>query len=130
MAFEFGEVTQLRENLVKLLKESHKIHMRVANRIGLLAVRRVKHMTPVDTGDLRNNWRHYVLKKGDTYIIVVYNQVEYASFVEKGHRIVVAGRTVGWVEGKFMLRITMDEMERLAPNMWKREIDKEMRGLF
>ncbi|MDQ0412722.1 HK97 gp10 family phage protein [Mesobacillus stamsii] len=130
MGYEFSEMKVMKDKLVDLLKESHKIHMRIANRIGLMAVRKVKKMTPVDTGDLRNNWKHYVFKRGDTFFIVVYNQVEYASFVEKGHRIVVAGQTVGWVEGKFMLKLTMDEMERIAPRMWQREVEKEMRGLF
>lgn len=130
MGYEFAEMKQMKTQMVKLVKESHKIHMRVANRVGLLAVRKVKKMTPFDTGDLRNNWKHYVVKRGDIFFVFVYNQVEYASFVEKGHRIVVAGQTVGWVEGKFMLKLTIDEMERIAPNMWKREIEKEMRGLF
>lgn len=109
---------------------SHAIHLRVANRIALLAIRKVKKMTPVDTGDLRQNWKHDVIKRGDTYIIVIFNQLEYSSFVESGHRLVVAGRTVGWVEGKFMLKLTKDEMDRIAPNMWKKEVEKEMRRIF
>jgi hypothetical protein len=87
-------------------------------------------MTPVDTGDLRNNWKYDVIKKGDTYIIVIYNQLEYASFVENGHRIVIAGKTVGWVEGRFMLKLTEEEMQRIAPNMWEKEVVKEMRRIF
>lgn len=130
MSFEFAEMIRLRQQMVQLTKESAAIHMRVANRIGLLAIRKVKKMTPVDTGDLRNHWKHYVVKRGMDYIIVIYNQLEYASFVELGHRIVIGGQTVGWVEGKFMLKLTMAEMERLAPNMWKREVEKGMRGLF
>lgn len=130
MGFEYSEMYQLKANLIELNRTSHAIHLKVANRVALLAIRKVKKMTPVDTGDLRQNWKHSVIKKGDTYIIVVYNQVEYASFVEKGHRIVIAGRTVGWVEGRFMLQLTANEMERLAPNMWKKEVEKEMRRIF
>lgn len=130
MGFEYGEVAQLKQNMIQLIKASGQAHTRVANRIALLAIRKVKNMTPVDTGDLRNHWRHQVVKRGDTYTIVIYNQLEYASFVELGHRIVVAGATVGWAEGKFMLKLTVDEMERIAPNMWKKEVDKEMRRIF
>lgn len=130
MGFEFSEMYQLKANLIELNRTSHAIHLKVANRVALLAIRKVKKITPVDTGDLRQNWKHSVIKKGDTYIIVIYNQVEYASFVEKGHRIVIAGRTVGWVEGRFMLQLTADEMERIAPNMWKKEVEKEMRRIF
>lgn len=130
MGFEFAEMRALKQQMIELNKRTHAVHMRVANRIGLLAVRKVKKMTPVDTGDLRNNWKHLVVKRGDTFIITVYNQLQYASFVENGHRIVIGGVTVGWVEGKFMLKLTKDEMERIAPVMWKKEIEKEMRGLF
>lgn len=130
MGFEFREMRHLRQQVVELTKRTDAVHLRVANRIGLLAIRKVKKMTPVDTGDLRNHWKHQVVKNGDSYIITIYNDLEYASFVENGHRIVIGGQTVGWVEGKFMLKLTMDEMERLAPNMWKKEIEKEMRGLF
>lgn len=131
MGFEYGEVAKLKQQVLDLRIASGQIHDKVANRVGLLAIRKVKKMTPVgETGDLRNNWRHYVVKKGDTYIIVIHNPIEYASFVEDGHRIVVAGKTVGWVEGRFMMKLTADEMETLAPNMWKRDVEREMRKIF
>ncbi|MES1046310.1 HK97 gp10 family phage protein [Heyndrickxia oleronia] len=130
MGFEFSEVSRIKENLIELNKASYKIHMKVAKRVAQLAIRKVKKMTPVDTNDLRNNWKYDVIKKGDTYIIVIYNQLEYASFVENGHRIVIAGKTVGWVEGRFMLKLTEEEMQRIAPNMWEKEVVKEMRRIF
>ncbi|MEK3886530.1 HK97 gp10 family phage protein [Bacillus sp. FSL K6-3431] len=130
MGFEFSEVFNIKANIIELNKASHAIHLKVAKRVAQLAIRKVKKMTPVDNGDLRNNWKYDVIKKGDTYIIVIYNQLEYASFVEKGHRIVVAGKTVGWVEGRFMLELTENEMEKIAPNMWKIEVEKEMRRIF
>ena len=130
MGFEFSEVLQMKENLIELKKASHEIHLKVAKRVAQLAIRKVKKMTPVDKGDLRDNWKYHVIKKGDIYHIVIYNQLEYASFVEKGHRIVVAGKTVGWVEGRFMLQLTEEDMEKIAPNMWKIEVEKEMRRIF
>ncbi|MFJ3386324.1 MULTISPECIES: HK97 gp10 family phage protein [unclassified Lysinibacillus] len=130
MGFEFSEVLRIKENLIELSKASHRVQLKVAQRIAQLAIRKVKKMTPVDNGDLRNNWKSDVIKQGDNYIIVIYNQLEYASFVEKGHRIVIAGKTVGWVEGRFMLKLTEDEMQRIAPNMWEIEIAKEMKRIF
>lgn len=130
MAFEFDEVRQLAENLKELTIASGKIHKKVAERVAQLAIRKVKMLTPVDTGDLRNNWKYHVMKQGDTYKITIYNQVEYANFVENGHRIVIAGRTVGFVDGQFMLQLTEQEMERLAPRMWEREIEKEWRRIL
>lgn len=130
MGFEFSEVANLKANIIEINKMSHKIHLKVAKRIAQLAIRKVKKMTPVDTGDLRNNWKYHILKKGDTYTILIYNQLFYASYIEDGHRIVVAGKTVGWVGGRFMLKLTKDEMDRIAPNMWKTEVEKEMQKIL
>lgn len=130
MAFEFEEVKQLAEKLKELTIASGRIHKKVAERIAQLAIRKVKMLTPVDTGDLRNNWKYHIVKEGDTYKIVLYNQLEYALFVEKGHRIVIAGLTVGYVDGQFMLELTEQEMERIAPRMWEREIEKEWRRIL
>lgn len=130
MGYEFGEVVRLKKQLLEFRIAAGKAQDKVARRVAQLAIRKVKKMTPVDTGDLRNNWKFQVVKKGKDYIIVIYNQVEYASYVEKGHRIVIAGKTVGWVEGRFMLKLTEDEMIRIAPRMWQREVEKEMSRIF
>lgn len=130
MGFEFGEVARLRANLVEFNRITDAIHLKIANRIGLLAIRKVKKMTPVDKGLLRLAWKHQVIKRGDIYMVAIYNETEYAQYVESGHRIVVAGQTVGWVEGRFMMKLTLDEMKRIAPNMWKTEVEKEMRRIF
>lgn len=130
MGFEFGEVVKLRKQVLEFRVAAGKAQDKVARRVAQLAIRKVKKMTPVDTGDLRNNWKFQVVKKGKDYIIVIYNQLEYASFVEKGHRVVIAGKTVGWVEGRFMLKLTEDEMIRIAPRMWQREVEKEMGRIF
>lgn len=130
MGFEFSEVVRLKKQLMEFRIAAGKAQDKVAGRVAQLAIRKVKKMTPVDTGDLRNNWKFQVVKKGKDYIIVIYNQLEYAGFVEKGHRIVVAGKTVGWVEGRFMLKLTEEEMIRIAPRMWQREVEKEMGRIF
>ncbi|MFD1203589.1 HK97 gp10 family phage protein [Sporosarcina contaminans] len=130
MGFEFSEMVRLKENMVKLTKATAGVHMKVAKQLAQMAIRRVKKMTPVDQGDLRDNWKYHILKKGDTYTIIIYNTIEYASFVEKGHRIVRNGKTVGWVEGRFMLQLTMDEMEAIAPAAWLEKVEKEMRRIL
>lgn len=130
MGFEFGEVIRMKENMAALTKATAKVHMKVAKQLAQMAIRRVKKMTPVDQGDLRDNWKSHIIKKGDTYTIIIYNQIEYASFVENGHRIVRDGKTVGWVEGRFMLKLTMDEMLSIAPAVWEEKVAKEMRRIL
>ena len=46
-----------------------------------------------------------VNKVGNDYVIEIINPVEYASYVEFGHR---TRNHKGWVEGKFMLTISED----------------------
>lgn len=138
MAFEFDEFVLAAKGLEKTIENIEQIHMKVAKRIALLAIRKVKQKTPVDTGELRRRWKYEILKNGDIYAIIISNPVEYASFVEKGHRLVMrvkdgdgyAKKTIGWIEGKFMLELTMSEMDQLSAHIWKVEVEKELRKAF
>lgn len=47
----------------------------------------VKELTPVDRGHLRRNWFITKAKRsGKVYHADIYNNIEYAPFVENGHR--------------------------------------------
>lgn len=61
----------------------------------------------------------------DTYVIEIINPVEYASYVEYGHR--TANRK-GWVKGKFMMKISEQELERIAPKVLENKIKKYLGG--
>ena len=50
--------------------------------------------------------------------------------MENGHRIVVNGRTVGWQEGVFMLRLSITEIERLAPEVIGKRSDEFLKKLM
>ena len=72
-----------------------------------LLMARVKPKTPADTGRLRGAWARTSPAGGS---IEVYNNTEYAPFVEYGHRIVAFGHDTGRVkEGVFMLRDAVEE---------------------
>lgn len=64
---------------------------------------------------------------GDTYQIEIVNPVEYASYVEFGHR---TRNHSGWVEGKFMLTISEQEIETAAPAILERKIKKKLGECF
>lgn len=72
-------------------------------RVGMRALAQTVQLTPVDTGNLKINWKlSDVFVEGKTLSIVMYNQVEYASFIEDGHaqhRRWVPGT---WVGGRFV----------------------------
>ncbi len=62
-----------------------------------------------------------VRKSGGAYIIEIVNPVEYASYVEHGHRTV---NHKDWVKGKFMMTISEQELERIAPRVLENRIMK------
>ncbi|EQB4336207.1 HK97 gp10 family phage protein [Clostridium botulinum] len=69
-------------------------------------------------GHLRRNWQvGNVVKQGNSYIIEIFNNVDYASYVEYGHR---TKNHKGWVEGRFMATISMQEIERQLPKFLER----------
>ncbi len=64
---------------------------------------------------------------GGVYVIEVENPVEYASYVEFGHRK-RGGK--GWVEGKFMLTISEEEIQRDAPRVLENKLKKKLGECF
>lgn len=64
---------------------------------------------------------------GDTYVIEIENPVHYASYVEFGHR---TRNHKGWVQGKFMLTISEDEIQRDAPKILERKLAKKLGDIF
>ena len=61
-----------------------------------------------------------VRKSGNAYIIEVINPVEYASYVEFGHR--TRGGD-GWVPGQYFLTLSEQDLERLAPGVIERKLE-------
>ncbi len=76
------------------------------------ALNKVKKKTPVDKGTLRRNWQASNAKHfGGVFLIDIYNNTEYAPFIENGHRIKRGGKTVGYRTGVFMLRDAIKEVD-------------------
>ena len=99
--------------------------------LGNMLLGGVKERTPVDTGALRRTWfLSGVRQRGDVYEVELYNNTEYAPWVENGHRIVRSGGTVGWCEGFFMLRLSVLELERVAPEVLGARTEAFLRALM
>lgn len=64
---------------------------------------------------------------GGNYVIEIVNPVEYASYVEFGHRT-RGGK--GWVEGRFMLTISEQEIQRDAPKILEAKLKKKLGECF
>ena len=64
---------------------------------------------------------------GGVYVIEIVNPVEYASYVEFGHR--TRGGD-GWVEGHFMMTISEQELQRDAPKIIEKKLKKKLGECF
>ena len=73
-------------------------------------------------GTLRRGWTiGEIRKEGDIYKADIINPVEYASYVEYGHR---TANHKGWVQGHFMLTISEQEVQAAAPKVLEAKIKK------
>lgn len=108
------------------------LNSELAYKEGETIVGEIKKRTPVNQGQLRENWHSNVLIRSGIYEIIVSNNTEYASYVENGFRahfvpgywagtnfiyvkyspsspnkyrgMFVGKKTTGWQKGKFMMR--------------------------
>ena len=110
-------------NSMKVTRNEYNLFLRdllveMAERI----LARVKPRTPVDTGELRRSWELGELHgSGKNFEIEILNGMEYATEIEYGHRIVVNNTEVGWYNGRFMLKISIDEVEKQIPARYEKE---------
>ena len=121
MAFDYSEFKELRNKVAGLEQRSDEFFREFLLDMALRAQGRIKKrqegrmgksFKAVDTGTMVNAWMlSEVRRSGDTLIVEIFNNVEYASHVEYGHRT----RSGGFVEGKFMCKFTLDEIERELP---------------
>ena len=64
---------------------------------------------------------------GNPFVVEIKNPVEYASYVEFGHR---TANHKGIVEGKHMLEISENEIQNIAPNVLEAKVKKFLGECF
>mgnify|MGYP004460086659 CR=1 FL=1 len=64
---------------------------------------------------------------GNAYVIEITNSVEYASYVEYGHR---KSNHKGWVPGHLMMTISENEIRRIAPQLLEKKLTEFLKGAF
>lgn len=62
-----------------------------------------------------------VRREGNNFVIDIINPVAYSQYVEYGHRTRGGG---GWVQGRFMLTISVDEVQSAAPKILEKKLAK------
>lgn len=158
MGFDYRQVKQFRDNLEQLDREKDEFLQSCAKELAARLLTLVIRRTPKDTGTLKRGWttqragsgaeglksnsgRQFaetikVHHFGDTYVVEIINPVEYASYVEYGHRQ-QPGRYVpalgvrlkkGWVKGKWMMTVSEKEIQAAAPRILEKKLEKWLRG--
>ena len=129
--FDDSEFQQFLENFQSkvdgevYLKELEKAFRDVTAK----TLRIVKKRSPVDTGKLRRSWSAGELKTNHGNMeIEIFNNTEYAIFVEMGHRT----RSGGFVAGVNMLQNTISEVESVMAEVmeiaFERALEKMLEG--
>lgn len=81
-------------------------------------------------GTLKRGWTAAadisVAKQGDNYIVIISNPVEYASYVEFGHRT----RNGGYVEPQYMLTISEEKLKNAIPALLERKIKRKLQEVM
>ena len=139
--FNFDDVKKLKENLEEVQKKNDGYIEACAKELAARLLAKVIKRPPVGVysdghngGTLRKGWTGgtnaaafaksaVVKKEGNTYTIEITNPVEYAEYVEYGHR---TRNHKGWVKGKFMLTLSENELQKDAPAI----IEKKLKKMF
>ncbi len=83
-------------------------------------------------GTLRRAWtkenkKPEIIRTGSWLRVKIMNSTEYASYVEYGHRTPGGD---GWVPGKFMMTISAQEIQSMAPAFLRKKLEAKLREAF
>lgn len=124
----FKGFEQLKEDMKELVNNQDEFIESCAKELASVLWSSLVHNTPVDNGTLRRGWIvGDIIKQGNIYKIEIVNPVEYASYVEFGHR---TANHKGWVNGRFFMQKSIQEIERLTPRILEDEIKEHMKDIF
>ncbi|MEK8198343.1 HK97 gp10 family phage protein [Lysinibacillus sp. FSL M8-0134] len=152
MSVNFQQLKAFERKLAKLARgDFEKFCEAAAKELAARLLGKVIRRTPVakvDGGTLRRGWtakthaeaesgsgknaKEYaeslsVQKQGNVYELSVINPVEYAQYVEFGHR---TRNHEGWIAGRFMMTISADEVDQQAPAILERKLFNMLKEAF
>ena len=102
------KLEKLGEDVPKIFKN---VAQRGANHARKQAIEYTDEEKLVDTGAYKGSWNGtWAETSKDTYAIILQNGMEYASFLEDGHKL----RNGGWWKGRFVGKRTLIDTEGWA----------------
>ena len=139
MSADYKQLTQFHDQIDKLNNEQLEQFLEsCCKELAARLLAKVIKRTPSDTGVLRRGWTAgksasafannlEIVKVGSKYNIYITNPVEYASYVEYGHR---TRNHKGWVLGKFMLTISENELHNVSDAILQKKLNKFIKEVF
>lgn len=121
-SFDFEAWKQLNNNLKQLQRRTPEFFKECVKELAARLLAKTIAHTPVDTGKLRQGWTvGEIVDNGSSYEVEIINPIEYAMYVEYGHR---TRNHNGWVNGRLMLTISVEELEREMPAFLERKLQQ------
>ena len=141
MGADYRQLAKFQKDIEKLNSQQKDEFLQAcAKELAARLLRKVIKRTPSSSGYLRRGWTGGVNQNaasyanslsithvGNKYQIDVINPVEYASYVEYGHR---TRNHKGWVDGKFMLTISETELNNSSDKILQAKLNKFMKEVF
>lgn len=152
MGFKIEGLTEFENKLIEMIDEKYPEMVNgLVSELGDRLVAKVKKKTPVDSGNLKRTWEKSDLERtGKSVSVTVFNNTEYAQYVEYGYRrkkhfvpgywkngkfvydksakggmIVSSGR----VPGVFMLKRSVEELNKETTKIVKNWLIKTLKEL-
>ncbi len=129
----FEELAVFQQNLEQLADNMSTIMDICAKDLAQRLIRKAKFRTPVGVysngkqgGTLKKGWSTRnvrIYHSASCVMVEIVNPVEYASYVEYGHR--TANHT-GWVPGKLMMTFAEREIQRDSQGILEQKVKKMM----
>jgi len=121
-SFDFSEMVKFRDDLRAMHKAFPDFMGQCVSELANILLAKTVPRTPVDDGTLRRGWTiGQVTMTSAGAEIEVFNPVYYSAYVEYGHR---TPNHQGWVEGRFMMTISAQELERELPAILEKKMDR------
>lgn len=129
--FNYKEFNELKKQIEQLDNKKTEFIEACAKELAARLLRAASNKTPTGIyppgsgkvgGTLKRGWTTGNIQHiGDMYKIEIVNPVEYASYVEYGHR---TRNHKGWKEGHFMMTIAEQEINSIAPRILEKKLKK------
>ena len=130
---DFKDLERLQKKMDKWQQtELEQFCIDCAKELAARLISRAIKLTPVETGELRRAWTLdnqyiHVARKGHEYECEIINAMEYASYVEYGHR---TRSHDGWVHGYFMLTKAEMQIENISQKLLEKRLQEKLGELF